>query len=707
MTSGRSLDLGPLFSPRSIAVVGASQRGGRATGAVRNLLEIGYKGEIYPVNPKYSSVLGLPCYPDLRSIGGPVDLVAVGIPSEQVLQILEEAHRNDVRAAVIFASGFAEAGEVGRERQRQLEGFANRTGMLICGPNCLGTINLHGRVAAYSSVSPKEVLPGSVGVVSQSGTVVVALVRSQRAIGFSYLVSSGNEAVVTSSDYLRYLAEDPNTGVLAAFIEGFRRPHDFLAAAEAAFQSGKPLLVVKAGRSAMGGAATAAHTGSLAGSYEVERAVFRQTGVVHCDDLNEWLEAMEVFRQARPPRGDGVGVIGISGGENALVMDHASAIGLRIPPLSEGAKRELAKLLPWYARPENPLDPTGAMVDDTGIYRRCLEILASEPELHVIAVSQDSPAAYDVTVARLTAEVARQSDKCFVFFNNFSGPVHPEVAAVLRDAGVPYLQGIRESLKATKALIDYHQLRREPNVHPAFRPNATRRASALRLLSGTRGILTEDSSKQVLGLYGFAVVPEILAESAAAAEAAAEKLGYPVVAKVLSPDLAHKAAAGGVRLNLKTPGEVRVAFESIRESIAQTVPAARVWGVLVQSMLQDGIEVVLGVKRDPQFGPTVLFGLGGIFVEAIRQFALRLAPLTSADAQAMVREVPAFGRVMERHSPDAGSRLIVPLLLKLSDLATELRDEIEEIDINPVILLPATGTATVVDALFVSRRAGQ
>ncbi len=705
MTAAATLDLAPLLNPRSIAVLGASAQGGRATGAVRNLQELGYTGAIYPVNPKYEQVLGLTCYPDLAAIPGPVDLVCIGIPGEHVMQVLAEAHRKGVRAAVVFASGYAEAGDVGRARQRELEEFAQRTGMAICGPNCLGVLNFNARSCGYSSTSPAAVRSGDVALVSQSGTIVVAMVRSLRGIGFSHMISSGNEAALSGADYLHYLVEDPGTRILAAFIEGIKEPAKLLAVADRAFAVGKPLIVVKSGRSEEGSAASAAHTGMLAGSYAVQSAIFRQKGIIHCGELDEWVETIEMFRVARPASGHGIGMIGISGGENAMVMDYAAEIGLQFRPLSAHGKKQLAEFLPWYARPENPIDPTGANAGNEQAYVKCIGILAAEPQLDVILVSQDSPAAFDLPVARATVEAARRTDKCIVFFNNFSGPWNPEIVDMLRAERVPYLQGIRESLSAVKAFVDYHARRREQVAGTSAARSAMPRERALEMLAAAGPLVTEDLSKRLLALYDLPVTPESLAISKTAALAAAAQLGYPVVAKVVSPQLPHKAAAGGVRLDIRNPADLETAYDELLTALALTHPEARILGVLIQPMVKSGIEIILGVKRDPQFGPVVMFGLGGVFVEAIRQVSLRLAPLAEREARAMIDEVPAFGRLLDKLNPGSGARdVVVALLLRLSDLAVDVGDAVEEIDINPVMLDAAAGTAVIVDALIVRQR---
>jgi acetate---CoA ligase (ADP-forming) len=330
-------------------------------------------------------------------------------------------------------------------------------------------------------------------------------------------------------------------------------------------------------------------------------------------------------------------------------------------------------------------------------------VLAQEPEIGVIAVSQDSPAHFDVAVAEATAQAAAASEKCFVYFSNFSGPYRPEVQAILRQAGVPYLQGIRESLKAIKALMTYHA---HPQPTPiATAPDHSRRDRVARLCAESGAIITEDVAKSLLAEYGFPVVRETLVASADEAVAAALAFGYPVVAKVVSADVTHKAVSGGVRLNLASPEDLMEAVRSMREDIGTACPDAVIKAFVVQPMVRPGIEVILGIKRDPQFGPTLVFGLGGIFVEAIRDVAIRLAPLSAAEAGSMVQEVPALQRMATKlSSPHDLPGVAASLLLKLSNFAADLPDEVEAVDINPVILDPASGTATVVDALIVKRQ---
>ena len=579
--------------------------------------------------------------------------------------------------------------------------------MLICGPNCLGVVNLVERSCGYSSISPKDVAVGDVAVVSQSGTVIVALVRSLRGIGFSHLVSSGNEAVLTSGDYLGYLASDPATKVLGVFLEGIRDPR-------AVHRGGRSRAARRQAARRPQGRAQRRGSGREPRAHrqprrqrEVHDALFRQNGVTQCDDLDEWIEAIEMFRFARPPASRGIGLIGVSGGENALVLDHAAELGLSVPPLSEAGRRRLGEV-PALVRPSGEPDrPDRRGHPGPSLYRKCLEVLADEPHIGIIVVSQDCPAAFDLIAAKATAEVARGSGKCFVYFNNFSGPFRTEVQAVLREAGVPYLQGLRESLKAIKALIAYHL--DAPPADARSAADRCRPASRCKRNAGRRAGRWSPRTKPSSSSPATACRSSPRSSCTAQPRPDTPRRGsaIPLSPRSCPPTLPHKAQIGGVRLGLRSAAEAEEAFSSIMSSIAARQPSARIDGVLVQPMVGGGIETIMGLKRDPQFGMTILFGLGGVFVEALRQVAVRLVPIGEADAREMIEDVPVLTAILDKQggAKDAVATL-VRLLLRLSELAVELDDEIEELDLNPVILEPASARATVVDALIVRRKRG-
>ena len=477
MTAGSFRDLSALLNPRTIAVVGASERHGSAGRLVlENLRHLGYRGTVYAVRPsvqKGQKVLGFPCYPDLKSLSGPVDLVAVLLAAEKVLPILETAVEIGAQAAWVFASGFAEAGPEGKARQADLVRFAEETGLMVCGPNCIGVANLVDRVATYSAALGPTTRAGGVSAVVQSGAICLGLANAAR-FGFRYLISSGNEAVLDRADYIGYLINDPHTRVIVAFLEGIRSPQKFVAAAQAAALAGKPILLVKVGRSEIARQAVQAHTGSLAGSDVVIDAVLRRLGVTRLDSLDELVEAAELFLSYSPPHGEGVGLLSLSGGQIGLIADLAQELGLEFPPLSEEAQQALTEVLPPYSTIANPLDAWGSG-DLERTYPACVEIVAREEDVHLLAVARDSPpqVAYreveqSLAVAKAAVQAAGETGKPVLVFSNLSAGFRQEVKKVLDGGGVPYLQGTWETLRAIRAFVRYGCFRRrmgEPAVN--------------------------------------------------------------------------------------------------------------------------------------------------------------------------------------------------------------------------------------------------
>lgn len=700
----QEIDLRPLLAPRSIAFVGASESGGRAGAAMRNLMALGFTGEMHPVHPRHDSVFGHPCRASIDDLPAGIDLAAIGVPAENVLSVLEQAHRRGIPAAAIFASGFGEAGEGGAARQAGLEDFVQRTGMLVCGPNCLGVLNFSARSGAYSSVAPTNLEAGRIAVVSQSGSIVVALSRSERGMAFSHLISSGNETGVTSADLLLALADDPAVDAVALFQESVRRPARFARALARLRERGKPLLLLGTGRSEIGRAASAAHTGALAGSIEVRAALLRRERVLACADPDEWLEAMELFRLLPAPRRPGIAMIGISGGENALAADLADAAGLSFARLGEATRARLREILPWFAHAGNPLDATGGVLTNLDIYRRSLEIMAEDPNVGTLVVLQDSPAGFDETIARTMAEMAPRLPVPLVFLNCFAGPPRAGIIPILHAGGIPYLQGLRAGLRAL-ALYMNHQRRKAPSPCWDPAPEAARRNRARAILSRAGIVLDEVDSKELLGGYGIRFPPEMLARTAEEAQSAAARIGLPVAMKIVSAEIAHKAKAGGVELSVAGPAEARAAFAILQERVARSMPAAPRRGVLVQPMMKGDLELILGLKRDPDFGMVLLLGIGGVQVEEIGATALRLLPAGEDDVREMIDEIPALRRAIATAPDGAGIvTQIVALMASLATIGMELAEEVEAVEMNPVLLDLRHGRLSVVDALVEPRR---
>ena len=708
MSVGEFRDLSPLLSPRSIAVVGASARPGSAGQLVLgNLRQLRYTGAVYAVHPKHDEVLGYPCFPDMAALPGLVDSVAVLLSAEKVIPALEGALAAGARAAWVLASGFAESGPDGQARQDDLASFAEESGLLLCGPNCIGVADLVGRAATYSVALSTAVRPGRVSAVVQSGAVGMGLANAAR-FGYRYLISSGNEAVLESADYLGHLAGDPHTDVVIAFLEGIRSPRRFVAAAQALREAGKPLLVVKVGRSESARQAVQAHTGSLAGSDAVIDAVFRRLGVVRLDTLDELLEAAVLFGNAPLPRGQGIGLLSLSGGQIGLIADLAEELCLEFPDLSQRGRSQLACILPAYSPIANPLDAWGSG-DVESTYPACVEAVAQEREIHLVAVSRDTPpqvapreVEQSLAVARAAVQARMGTGKPVVVFSNVSSGFHPQIERVLREGGVPYLQGTRETLKALQAFARYAEDRQ-----PASSPGAGESTSPADLprwrerLQASQGSLSEIEGRRLLSAYGIPGPREGVALAAEEAVSLAEGFGYPVVLKILSPDIQHKTEIGGVRVGLMDAAAVAEAFQQVMEAASRREPEARLHGVLVQEMMPaDAVEVILGVLRDPDFGPVIVFGSGGVLVELLKDSALRLPPLNRGQALEMIRDTRG-ARLLQgfRGRPAADIEALAGTLVSLSRLALDLGDLIAALDINPLMVLAKGQGVRAVDTM--------
>jgi acyl-CoA synthetase (NDP forming) len=708
-------DLQPLIAPRSIAVVGASENPGPGLQALENLRRLGFAGPVYPVNPRYPSVLGMACYPSLaavREAGHEVDLVAILLNRGQVLGVLEQAGRIGARAAWAFANGFAEAGPEGRKLQEELAGICRRYSIRFCGPNCVGILNFNARAGAYSAPAPREILPGGIGVVAQSGYICIQVANANRGLGYSLILSAGNEAVVDATDYLEYLVEDPGTRVIAAFIEQFRRPERLPEIARRARAAGKPVLLIKVGRSEMARRASAAHTGALAGADDVQDALFRKLGLIRVNDLDEMFEAAELFDKLgrRLPAGDGIFATTLSGGVISLLGDLGEPLALRFPAWSEEGKRRVRELLPPYASIDNPLDAWGfGRVEET--YGAFLQAAVEEPAADLLLVSQDVPGgmaprqvAQYAAVARAAAEISGRTDKPVVFLSNPSTGFDPEIRRTLAEAGVPLLQGTREGLQAVRHLIDRARFLRNPEeASAAAVPSLA--ASLQALLEGPARGLTEYDSKRVLAGYGIPCTPEKLCASAQEAIAAARGLGGRVALKVMSPEILHKTEAGVIALNVAGDKAVRAAYERLAAAAARFRPEAPRQGVLCQKMVEGAVaEVIVGILNDPQWGPAVVFGTGGVLVEVLGDRSLAIPPLDPAAARAMILQTRG-SRLLEgfRGRPRADIEALVRLIVSVGELAVEQRGRIEALDLNPVLVMPEGQGVVAVDALLYTR----
>lgn len=703
------LDLRPLLEPASIAVVGASEHPGPGRQVLENLQQLGYEGDVYPVNPKYKQVLGRECYSSLNNVyqgGHRVEFVAILLGRNRILSVLQEAASIGVRAAWAFASGFAEAGPEGKALQHRLEHFCRQNQIAFCGPNCVGYLNPVAKVGTYSAPISPSLCPGRIGAVVQSGSICLALANSDRGLGYSLLVSSGNEAVVDSTDYISYMLEDSNTDVVLAFIEQFRRPNRFIEVACRARNVGKPIIVLKVGRSEMAKQAAITHTGALTGTDAVYDALFKKYGIIRVNSLDEMLEtaAALVGLKGNLPAGNKVGMITVSGGEIGLIGDLSEELDVEFPDWSTKAAQTFQEALPPYSNISNPLDAWGnGKVEQT--YPPSMAAAAGEENIDLVVVSQDAPeglapAQVDqyAIVAQAAVDVAKKSGKPIVAISNLSGGLHPGLRRIFENGGVPLLQGTQEGLCAVHHVIDYAKFLQSCAV---ARLNTGERKGVDFLGHDTK-ILMEDEAKKLLSEYNIPCTREVLCHTVEEVVTAVTKTGYPVTLKVLSPEIPHKTEAGVIQLNIKDEATLRCAYQEIMENAIHFAPHAHITGLLVQEMVTGAVaETIVGISRDPDFGPVVVFGLGGTMVELFKDRALCIPPLTQAEAQEMISHTKS-GRLLQGFQGRQAGDLpaLIDVLVQVGKLATHWKDRIHALDINPLLVLPAGQGVVAVDALI-------
>ncbi|RKX77621.1 MAG: CoA-binding protein [Spirochaetes bacterium] len=703
-----------LFRPGSIAVVGASERSRPGRQVIENLQRLGFVGKIFPVNPRYREVMGLPCYPSLKEVresGEEIEMAAFLLGKDKILPLLEEMADFGVKAGWAFASGFGEAGEEGKNLQRRLSHLCTEKGINFLGPNCVGYLNFSEKTAAYSSPAPMEIRRGRIGMVGQSGYLCMAVANSGRKLGFSLVCSTGNEAVVDSTDCISYMLDDPHTGVIMAFIEQFRNPEKLRLIAERAYRIGKPIILIKVGRSEMAKRVAMAHTGALAGSDDVQDALFKKMGIIRVNDLDEMFETAMLFSKLkeRMPSGNNIFAITLSGGLISLLADLSENTSIRFPQWSEKGKEKVRKLLPDYVEAANPLDAWGyGRIDET--YQECLTTVADEPEADLVFISQDVPGGmatdqaeeYSV-VAESAVRVAAKTDKPIVMVSNTSSGFHPDIESILDKAGVPLLQGTREALSAVDHLIYYSEFRRSINIEGDREKAERRKVYFDNLIEDNRHVLTEYESKRVFRSYGIPCTEEYLCKHPEEAVKAAERIGYPVVLKVMSPHIQHKTDARVVELGIKDEEELLRAYSEILVRAHKSDSETRIDGVLCQQMAEEPVaEAIAGVICDPHFGPAVVFGLGGVFVEILKDRSLGVPPLSRREAEKMIDSIKGR-KLLEgyRGRPPADREALIDVLIKVGKLAVDWQERIEALEINPLFIYPEGRGVLAIDALFV------
>ncbi|MDO9165829.1 MAG: acetate--CoA ligase family protein [Rhodoferax sp.] len=695
--------LDPLLQPRSIAMVGASNQAGRIGGMPLDLLRhFGYAGTVYPVNPKYQEVFGYTCYPDIESLPEAPDLVVLAIGADDVTAMLERCHVKGIPAAIVYAAGFAEAGDAGLALQRPLEEFASRSGMVMAGPNCMGfaNLNLHA-YTAFASVFrtvPVQTGPGRVSVLTQSGNVCSAVFALVRRLGVpvSHFINTGNEACLEFSEYLEFLAQDEHTDCVIGYVEQLRHGARFIDAALSFARQRKPLVIYKAGETEKGSEAVRSHTSALAGDLALYKAGFAQLNVIRGTDFAQMadLAYLSGFRQRSGGRR--VAIVTMSGALGAILADKLIVAELDVPTLSEPLQRALREGIPDYGMVSNPVDVTGNVVNSPEFVRTIFKALAQTDEVDVVIVY--APGYLLDRMAATLVEICGQHDRLFVAIDTGAAQCRTQLVA----AGIPVFDDIG---RATQALAPFcHWLARQPAVErwAALRAQASARHAAAPALPVR---LNEHDTKRLLAGFGVQTVAEQPAANADAAAVAARAIGYPVALKILSADIAHKTEAGGVRLNIQDDAALRAACAEVLESARRYDDKARIDGVLVQAMASGGVaELIAGVTHDPVFGPALTVGLGGVLTELYRDASHRLLPVDAAMAAEMLRELKAWPLLDGfRGRPLADVESACASVAALSDASAALGDQAREIEINPLQVRARGQGAVALDALLLVR----
>ena len=704
-----------LISPKSIAVVGASRKEGKVGHAVlSNLVNSGYQGRIIPVNPNDGEILGLPAVKDIREAGsGPPDLTLIVVPAPAVLGAVNQAIDAGTRSIAIITSGFREGGEEGLKAEMVIAETCRKARVRLLGPNCLGLINT--TLSMNASFAPQMALPGGISIISQSGALCTAILDWAKAhgVGLAKLISVGNKADVDETDLLEVLAEDPDTKVIACYLEAITNGDEFIKVAEQAAQV-KPVVVLKSGTTAAGARAASSHTGSLVGVDMAYGAAFRRAGVIRAESFEALYDYAMAFSMQPLPKGDGVAIITNAGGPGIVAADAVEQQGLSVVPLTASVEEALAEKLPPMAHAGNPIDVLG----DAGPqrYADALDACLGDDQVDaIIIVLTPQAMSYPVETAQACIELiethrASNPDDLKPVLVSFMGgrEIKPACKAFVA-ASIPDYFSPERAAQALRAMCDYSAwLRRPPRIVTRFPVNRHRAERVLRrhTRTGHREV-GEMDAKAILKAYDFHVLPGQIARSAEEAVLVADHVGYPVAMKIVSPEVVHKSDVGGVQLRLSTPDQVRDAYDLMMLRISQRRPEAELLGAYVERMAEPGREVILGMARDPQFGPMLMFGLGGIFVEVMKDVSFHLAPITESEAMQMLMSTRSYALLQgARGEAAVDLHAIAGGLQRVSQLATDF-PQIQEMDINPFIVGQVGTPPVVADARMTLARNGE
>jgi acetyltransferase len=689
------------FNPKSIAVIGASRTPGKVGyDVLKNLIQYGYQGVIYPINPEASEILGLKAYPSILDVSDEIGLAVVVVPPKRVLEVIGQCGQKGIDAAVIITAGFRESGSEGTKLEDELIKKAKESGVRFMGPNCLGIIDSHSRINA--SFAPGMPNQGNIGFFSQSGALGIAVLdlALSEDVGFSKFISMGNKADISDEEIMQALAEDENTKVILGYIEGVRDGKKFVEIASQVSKK-KPLIILKSGITSAGVKAASSHTGALAGRETSFEAAFKQSGVIRANTVGELFNYAVAFANQPLPQGPNIAILTNSGGPGIIAADACDRAGLQLVPLHKETVDELRKFLPPFASFYNPVDILGDATAER--YEKALYTVVQDEKVQGVLVILTPTAIVDVDgTAKAIANIAHLIDKPIV--TSFMGKKSIESGAkILIKYHVPNYSYPEHAVSSLNAMYQYNVWTKRPEkTYPDLKGLKDKVIDIFESVKGEkRDRLTDSEMYEVLHAYGFSQPTSLMARTSEDAVAAAKGIGYPVVMKIVSPQILHKSDIGGVKLNVNSKKEVENTFFDITTRVKHIMPTAQIYGVMIQEMVSGGKEVIIGITRDAQFGHMIMFGLGGIYVEVLKDISFRITPLSKEDAHEMIRETKVFPLLRGvRGEAEADIEAIEKSILLLSQMALDF-PQIIEAEINPLLVKKRGEGVVAIDARFI------
>ncbi len=695
----RYSDIHVFFEPKSVAVIGASPKPGSLGRTIVENLKMRFRGKVYPVNPKYKEILGLKSYPSIKDINDRVDLAVIAVRADLSVKLAEEAAEGGVRGLIVISGGFAEAGEEGRKLQEKLLEIKEKYGVRILGPNCIGVYNAIVGLDTFFLPYDRMKRPhkGPVAIISQSGAFLASVMdwAAEEGIGISKAINFGNKVDVDEIDLIRYFADDDDIRVMIVYLEGIKagKGREFIdVAREATVKKGKSIVLLKTGKTGHGARAAYSHTAALAGSYEVFKAAFRQARIIEVDEPLRLFDVAKALSYMTPPKGKRVGVLTNAGGPGVIATDALSSLGLEVPRFSRELQEKLRSMFPPRVAVGNPVDLTGDAGPEE--YKRALDVLVRSDEIDmllIIALMQ--PPTMDISVADTIANYAWKNREKPVVVVTIGSEYAKKFKMYLENRGIPVYDfpdkaafALYALSRCTECRWGFRKVYPQIELEKLDESNENKAKDIIKnALSRGSGKLLEHESLEVLRLYGLPVPEFCLARSAQELEDCISVISPPYVMKVVSPDIIHKSDVGGVILNIEDSDQAMTAYRKILSNVKARAPDARIHGVLVQKMLPQGLEVIVGGKRDPIFGPVILFGLGGIFVEVLKDVSMRVAPLTVEDSMEMIEEIKAK-KLLEgyRGQKPRDKEALATVILKIARLMLR-QPAVRELDLNPVM----------------------